>query len=131
LTRPTPEVHVPQRRAQALAATAQLEGWRLPVSAALQPIVLLDGDLGVMALSPSAERLLLLGGRGRPLSDAVALQDLAATWDETPFVRAVRGGISSHSRVELPSVGQALDVCASAIFGTDGPIGAVVFLTAV
>lgn len=122
---------MPRGRAALLAATAQLEGWRPAVSAALQPVVLLDAAVEVMALSVAAERLLVLGGSGRPLCDAVALKELGERWDGTPFVRAASAGESCRERLELPAAGLLLDVSASPLYGTAGVIGALAFLTAV
>lgn len=123
------ETAVPRARAASLAATAQLEGWRPPVSAALQPVVLLDATVEVMALSVAAERLLVLGGAGRPLRDAVALKELDGQWDGTPFVRAARDGEPSRDRLELPAAGLVLEVSASPLYGTAGVIGAMAFLS--
>lgn len=122
---------MPRARAALLAATAQLEGWRPAVSAALQPVVLLDAAVDVMALSAAAERLLVLGGSGRALRDAVALKELYESWDGTPFARAAGAGESCRERLELPDAGLLLDVGASPLYGTAGVIGALVFLTAV
>lgn len=118
-------------RAASLAATAQLEGWRPPVSAALQPVVLLDDRLEVVAVSAAAERLLVLGGAGRPLRDAVALKELGGSWETTPFAAAVLTGTAQRERLELSDAGLLLEVCASPLYGTSGVIGALVFLTAV
>lgn len=116
-------------RTSAIAATAQLEGWRLPVSAALQPVLVLDGSLWLVAASASATRLLLLPAAGRPLAEAVGLADVADSWEDLPFVRAVRSSQPQRGLVPLPSVGASVDVVASPLFGPAGVIGAIVFLT--
>jgi hypothetical protein len=108
---------------------AQLEGWRLPVSAALQPVLVLDCSLALVAASASATRLLLLPAAGRPVAEAVGLADVAAEWEDLPFVAAVRTASPQRGLVSLPSVGACLDVVASPLFGPSGVIGAVVFLT--
>ena len=120
---------VPRTRAAALAATAQLESWRLPVTAALQPVLVVDAELQVTAASASATRLLLLPAPGRPLREAAGLQDVAGTWESTPFARAVATGEAQRARLELPTAGVALEVVASPLFGERGAIGAVAFLT--
>jgi hypothetical protein len=112
-----------------IAATAQLEGWRLPVSAALQPVLVLDARLHLVAASSAAARLLLLPAPGRPLHEAVALQDVQESWDALPFVVAVRTGTPQRGLLTLSSAGADLDVVASPLFGTAGAIGALVFLT--
>ena len=120
---------MPRTRAAALAATAQLESWRLPVTAALQPVLVVDARLHVVAASAAATRLLLLPAPGRPLIEAAGLADVAQDWDATPFARVVRSGEPQRARVELPAAGVALDVVASPLFGERGVIGAAVFLT--
>lgn len=122
---------MPRGRAASLAATAQLEGWRPPVSAALQPVVLLDDRLEVVAVSAAAERLLVLGGAGRPLRDAVALKELGPTWETGLFATAVLSGQALRERLDLPDADLVLEVSASPLYGTAGVIGALVFLTAV
>ena len=112
-----------------IAATAQLEGWRLPVSAALQPVLVLDARLHLVAASSAAARLLLLPAPGRPLLEAVALQDVQESWDALPFVVAVRTGTPQRGLMTLPSAAADLDVVASPLFGTAGVIGALVFMT--
>jgi hypothetical protein len=120
---------VPRSRASSIAATAQLESWRLPVSAALQPVLVLDGSLSIVAASASATRLLLLPAAGRPVSEAVGLADVADQWDDLPFVAALREAQPQRGLVVLSSVGATLDVLASPLFGPTGAIGVVVFLT--
>ena len=120
---------MPRTRAAALAATAQLESWRLPVTAALQPVLVLDGEGNVVSASAAATRLLLLPAPGRPLVEAAGLADVAQDWDTTPFALAVRTGEPQRARVDLPTAGLSLDVVASPLFGERGVIGAAVFLT--
>jgi hypothetical protein len=120
---------VPRSRASSIAATAQLESWRLPVSAALQPVLVLDGSLSIVAASAAATRLLLLPAAGQPVAEAVGLADVAEQWEDLPFVVALRDAQPQRGQVSLPSVGASLDVVASPLFGPTGVIGAVVFLT--
>ena len=120
---------VPTSRGTSIAATAQLEGWRLPVSAALQPVLVLDARLHVVAASASATRVLLLPAPGRALAEAVGLQDVADAWDTLPFVAAVQTGEAQRALLRLPAAGADLDVVASPLFGPAGVIGALVFLT--
>lgn len=120
---------MPRSGAFSIAATAQLEGWRLPVSAALQPVLVLDGSATIVAASASATRLLLLPAPGRPLSEAMGLADVAEHWDELPFTVALRAAQPQRGMVQLPAAGARLDVVASPLFGPTGVIGAIVFLT--
>ena len=120
----------PARRAS-VAARAQLEGWRGPVAAALQPVLVLDERLDIVAASPAATNLLRLPRPGRPLAEADALRDLADEWDDTPFAQAVAKGQPQRTRLELPSAGVACEVVVSPLFGAAGAIGAMAFLTAV
>ena len=113
-----------------VADTAQLEGWRRPVAAALQPVVVLDGHLTIVAASPAATHLLRLPPAGRPLVEAEALREVADRWDATPFMKAMKEGRPQRSRLELPSAGLACDVVVSPLFGPTGAIGAMAFLTA-
>ena len=122
---------MPYSRSSSLAATAQLEGWRLPVAAALQPVLVVDDELRLVAASPAAVRLLLLPGLGRPLIEAAGLADLAEAWDATPFVLAVETGEPQRGPLELPCLDVALDAVVSPLFGPHGVIGAMVFLTSV
>lgn len=121
---------MPKSRATAIAATAQLEGWRLPVATALQPVLVLDDELRLVAASPAAARVLLLPRAGAPISEAAGLQDVLEAWEELPFVVAVSNGQAQRGLVRLPSAGTQLDVVASPLFGPEGVIGALVFLTA-
>ena len=120
---------MPRTRAAALAATAQLESWRLPVTAALQPVLVLDATLQVVAASSAATRLLLLPPPGRPLLEAAGLGDVAGEWEATPFALVVHTGEPQRALVHLPAAGVVLDVVASPLFGERGVIGAAVFLT--
>jgi hypothetical protein len=120
---------VPRSRASSIAATAQLESWRLPVSAALQPVLVLDGALSIVAASAAATRLLLLPAAGTPIAEAVGLADVADAWEDLPFVAALREAQPRRGLVSLPSAGASLDVVASPLFGPTGVIGALVFLT--
>jgi hypothetical protein len=120
---------VARNRTNTVAATAQLEGWRLPVAAALQPVLVVDAAQQLVAASPAATRLLLLPALGRPLTEAVGLQDLAEEWDASPFVTAVTSGATQRARLPLPSAGVEVDVVALPLFGQAGVIGALVFLT--
>ncbi len=120
---------MPKTRAAALAATAQLESWRLPVNAALQPVLVLDAEVQLVAASSAASRLLLLPAPGRPLVEAAGLHDVAADWEATPFTRVVSSGEPQRATVRLPSAGAVVEVVASPLFGERGVIGAVVFLT--
>ena len=122
---------MPRSRASALAATAQLESWRLPVTAALQPVLVLDAQLHVVAASAAATRLLLLPPPGRPLVEAAGLQDVAPEWPSTPFSLVVSSGEAQRARLELPTAGASVEVVASPLFGERGVIGAAVFLTVV
>lgn len=118
-----------QARAARAAARASLEGWRPPVQAALQPVLLLDVDLVLMAASVSATRLLELPEPGRPLRDAGALSSLEG-WDDLPCVAAVLTGLPQRGDVLLASTQERYDVVASPLFGVPGLIGATAFFTA-
>ena len=122
---------MPHSRDSSVAATAQLEGWRLPVDAALQPVLVIDHALRIHAASPAASRLLVLPESGQPLADALGLRDLGPTWSDSPFVRVLETGEAQRALLDLPTAGLSLDVVASPLFGPAGVIGAVVFLTSV
>jgi PAS domain-containing protein len=120
---------MPHSHERSVAATAQLEGWRLPVDAALQPVLVLDGGGRVCAASPAAVGLLALAAPGQPLADALGLRDLAQEWAGTPFARVLATGEPQRARVDLATQRLTVDVVASPLFGPTGVIGAMVFLT--
>lgn len=120
-----------QSRAAKAAARATLEGWRPPVQAALQPVLLLDRDLVVVAASASAQRLLEHPGAGVPLKQSARFEALAADdWDGLPCVAAVVTGLPQRGELVLPGHEERYDVVASPLFGVPGLIGATAFFTA-
>jgi hypothetical protein len=120
---------MPHSHQTSVAATAQLEGWRLPVDAALQPVLVIDDGARICAASPSAAGLLVLPPPGQPLAEALGLRDVAQEWTDTPFARVLVTGEPQRARLDLPTQRLRVDVVASPLFGPAGVIGAIVFLT--